>query len=76
MNNLFYLNVVATLRQLQTQLYCINQAYTCKHKDRYAKMKQDNLKLNRRMARILIKDLKEYRQAYPELYKVYRNEVK
>lgn len=70
-------NPITALRQLKTQLYCINSAYTCKHKvpARLLKMKQDNLKLNKRMARILVKDLQEYRRQYPELYEQYRKEV-
>ena len=70
-------NPIAALRQLKTQLYCINFAYTCKNKvpARLLKMKQENLKLNKRMARILVKDLQEYRRQFPELYAQYRNEV-
>ena len=70
-------NPIAALRQLKTQLYCINSTYTCKHKvpARLMKMKQDNLKLNKRMARILVKDLQEYRRQFPELYAQYRKEV-
>ena len=70
-------NPIAALRQLKTQLYCINSTYTCKNKvpARLMKMKQDNLKLNKRMARILVKDLQEYKRQFPELFAKYRQEV-
>ncbi len=68
-------NPIAALRQLKTQLFCINSVYTCKHKSKLANMRRENLKLNKRMARILVKDLQEYRKQFPEQYKLYRKEV-
>ncbi len=73
MNDYTSYNPIAAIKQLRIALYCIHKPKQVKSK--YSVQAERTRLEQRRWARILIKDLKEYKKQFPDLYLKYKESV-
>ena len=61
-------NPIAAIKSLKLHLYVYHTHTKIKKNDRFNELREKNRLISKRMARIIIKDLQEYRRQFPQEY--------
>ena len=69
-------NPIAAIKQLKKHLYVYHCKVIVRTNSKFNKMREQSRQDSKRIARIIVKELQEYKRQFPELYKLYRLEVK
>ena len=68
-------NVIAAVKSLRKHLYIYHSKVLVKAHPSFNKLREQSRIISKRMARIIVRDLQEYRRRFPELYACYIKEV-
>ena len=68
-------NPRAAIKQLRTNLYVYHSKQVLVKNPKFNKMRQESRLISKRLARMIVRDLQEYKRQFPDLYLQYRSEV-
>ena len=69
-------NMIAAIKSLRKHLYIYHSKVIVRSNPRFNKMREQSRQESKRMARIIVKDLQEYKRQFPDLYACYIKEVR